>query len=188
MSIADVELKLIEFWKGVKKRAYTYKEKKRNRLGDYDLFLDCFGEEIDSEKIRDLIEEKEKARISERRSNRLKKMLEDKVNRENYEKELQTEEGLFVFMIGLRDELPFGLTNSEAYALTIHYTEELALQSKADTIPRPITEERDDEIMLEVIGRFVEDWPGFMDSVARAKDLINAVVAEHFENTTKGNT
>lgn len=181
LSEEEREEQIKEQWRGVKRRAYTYHEKKLNRLSDYDLYVELYGKTLDEEKMREHLDGGKY--ISARKLKRVKKAVEEKWNRESYDEEMEAEEGLFAFMVGVRDEVPCGFSNAEAYAITIHTIDRVL--SDIGKIPRA---ERDPDALskmgADIINDMTKDWKYYMDTVPDAERRIGKVTDAYAKTHT----
>ena len=156
-----------EWWQGAKRRAYTYKEKKLNQSSDYEFYCEKFGQAMDMEKIREFAVDG-KYKVPEYRLKELKKRLEERCNREDFDKGVETGEGFFEFMVGLRNELPLGLTNAEVYVVAVNYMLRLADLGREGRIS--ITEDADYDLCIEVIKDVHANWGYYLDTIKQAEE------------------
>ena len=170
-----------KWWSEAKRRAYTYREKKINRLSGYDLYLELRGESYTVESIREILEEKGYVGISERRFNKIKKIMDDELNKENYLKTLGDDADCidpFCHMVILRDHMPHRLTNTEAWAYAVNYLFLWLAQIKRTKPPRGETIDFiQDEIYTNLFNDMHVNWIYYMDSVDIVQGKINALVA-----------
>ncbi|GAG60773.1 unnamed protein product, partial [marine sediment metagenome] len=155
-----------ERWQAVKRRAYTYQEKKVNNSTDFEFYRAKFGREVSMEQLHELLEAGGH-KVPSYKMKELRKMALLKFDREAYEEDEKTGEGLFQFMLGLREDLPMGFTNSEVYVLGIHYI--LRLNDAKEEDPSVVfTEEAQAEIVWGILRDMCQNWKYYLDTATQA--------------------
>ena len=179
-----------EWWKTAKRRAYTYQEKKINRLDNYSLYKEIYGVQIDVDALREILIEEQGRDIlgdlSERKLNRVITTLQDDRTREEYDQVMEEEDILhpFSLTIELRDHAPINLTTSEARVIAHNYIYRFLEQAKQGTLEKDeegYTDALQEEILQAVIKDFHGNWIYYMDTleIVRGKtvDILNEAKA-----------
>ena len=177
MSENELRKKWFEWWQNTKRRAYTYQEKKLNQASDYDFYLEKFGRFYDIEGLRSKCAELGHGNLPAYRLKNLKKMFDDKVNRGEYDKEMQTG-GVFTFILGLRDEFAWGFTNAEAYVVGINYYLRLVELGGQDPVP-VINDDTSVELIIGIVRDMHANWKYYMDTASQADAKLGRIIDAH---------
>ena len=183
MNEKDVKKAGFEWWQGAKRRAYTYQEKKLNQSSDYEFYMQLQGKEYSLNAIRDKITEKF-GKQAEYKVKSVHKTLNDRWNREEYDKLMKSGHGVFPFMLGLR-EFSHGFTNSEMHVVCVHYF--LRLVEAVSQDPKPEVDlDYEAELMKGVIFDLHENWKYYMDTITQAVEKLNRLTEPDTEDDPEG--
>ena len=169
MSEKTSEKEWFEWWQGAKRRAYTYKEKKLNQSSDYEFYCEKFGQEISMDKLSAWCVS-ENYKIAGYRLKEMKKTIEERGNREDFDKGVETGEGFFEFMVSLRNEMPHGFTNAEIYVVGVNYMLRLVDLGREAEGPITITEDADYDLCIDVIKDVHANWGYYLDTIKQAEE------------------
>lgn len=173
----------ILWWKKTKRRAYTYKEKKWNRLSDYDLYLEMCGVEVEGRSINEILAKNGVGKISERKLIKIKANLEDKINKDNFKKIIEEDDIInpFTFTTTIRDHALYKPTTSESYCIYVHYIYQTLLRTLENSKQAPeknIEKDVWDPVLYDgVLLGMHDNWKLYMDNVSLLESKINKLVS-----------
>lgn len=179
-----------QWWRDADRRAYTYPEKKLNRLSNREMYDELYGVKIDKNELRSIKDDElDMSYLSERRINKLVKHLEKKWTDEEYEKTIEQDDIFngYCLALTLRDETPYKLTNSEAWCIAVN-----VIYLTLEDLLENIDEHRDalkqnknhliDMMMKKthaVIADMYDNWKYYMDTAPQAVDKTRTLLARH---------